>query len=356
MAQRGAAGLSWRALKRAFDPQRQGRFLLILGTAKSGKTTALAELYRVFERRRIFWISAGELDGWRAVIKATGVEPEGFDVDELRQLSELWQVLRSLRDGSHDVVVLDSFDGAARWAEAHICGADEARRRDKRTGINKLDQRGYGLKLNWTVTTVRDFLYPLTLVGTHVLVTCGLKNLNMAGQDVLAPDIEGQGSLVVPRFFGDVGVLKRERSRRIIAFEDSAVFSVAGSRSGIPDPISGAELARWLLERGPNDGVGAEPWWRREFPDIGPTYLLADSDFRAAELEAVGLSLEQASDWRCQVIDDARARKRDGLLGELSRRDRALLCWAFELEREAENGGADETSTAPRASDTSREP
>jgi ABC-type cobalamin/Fe3+-siderophores transport system ATPase subunit len=67
----------WQSVKRPFDTKCQGRFVLILGPAKMGKTTVLSQLYRHFDPEGIFWISGGELDGWRVVKKTVGREPGG---------------------------------------------------------------------------------------------------------------------------------------------------------------------------------------------------------------------------------------------------------------------------------------
>lgn len=356
--------MTWREVKRPFDPNAQGRFMLILGPAKMGKTTVAAQLYKIFDADRVFWISGGELDGWRSVYKCVGHEPSGVDLDEFENLGQFWQVLDSLRDKSHDLVVLDSFDGASRWAERHICQADANRRRDRRTGINKLDMRGYGLKLNWTIGTIRDHLYPITLGGTHVIVTCGVKSTELGGEPVLVPDIEGQSALVMPRFFGDVALLKRERGRRHLFFTGFESLSVVGSRSGFPDQVPANEFHQQFSQNlqtqveesspeinategvaGRGESVNAvtesssspgEQWWTTRFPEIGPHYQLTDEDFKARRVNATELSLEQAHEWRQVVIDEARELRKLGQLDQLSRRDLALVCWAYHLNESLE--------------------
>lgn len=335
----------WQSVKRPFDTNCQGRFVLILGPAKMGKTTVLSQLYRHFDPERIFWISGGELDGWRVVKKAVGQEPEGVDLDELDSLGGFWRLLDSLRDGWHQVVVLDSFDGSARWAERHICRADARRRRDKSTGIDKLDQRGYGLKLNWTVATVRDYLYPITVAGTHVIVTCGLKSVDLGGEPVLVPDIEGQSSLLVPRFFGDVAVLLRRGHERILSFDGMDALSVYGSRSGFPNVVESSQFGA-LLNRAEDTGRAGKdeekgsnerPWWEIRFPDLGYEYCLEAGDIEATASDSEGIPLEDALSWQARVVDRARRLKEDDRIRDLSKRDLALVCWAHRLieEREA---------------------
>lgn len=334
----------WQSVKRPFDTNCQGRFVLILGPAKMGKTTVLSQLYNHFDPERIFWISGGELDGWRVVKKAVGQEPEGVDLDELDSLGAFWRLLDSLRDGWHQVVVLDSFDGSARWAERHICRADARRRRDKSTGIDKLDQRGYGLKLNWTVATVRDYLYPITIAGTHVIVTCGLKSVELGREPVLVPDIEGQSSLLVPRFFGDVAVLLKRGHERILSFDGMDSLSVYGSRSGFPDVVEssqfGALLSRpegFVKEKSPqSESLGERPWWEIRFPDLGYDYRLEAGDIEATASNSEGLPLEDALNWQARVVEKARRLKEDDRIRDLKKRDLALVCWAHRLIEERE--------------------
>jgi hypothetical protein len=268
------------------------------------------------------------------------------DLDELDSLGAFWRLLESLRDGWHQVVVLDSFDGTARWAEGHICRADQRRRRDKSTGIDKLDMRGFGLELNWTVSTVRDYLYPITAAGTHVIVTCGLKSVELGQESVLVPDIEGQSSLIVPRFSGDVSMLLKRGHERVLCFDGVEALSIYGSRSGFPAVIESEQLGALLakpesFQKDRNSYSethtelrDAKPWWELRFPELAYDYQLQSTDIEVQLSRCEGTAMEDALEWQATVVEKARRLKEEGRLRELKKRDLALVCWAHKLIKE----------------------
>jgi hypothetical protein len=258
--------ITWQDVEGELSADLKGVFLLLLGLAKTGKTYCAASVYRHHRPEDVFWVSIGELDGWVSAERAAGRRIRGVDAD--RRIShpmELWGLLESLESGPHKVIVLDSLDGAGRWAERFLCEAAPHQRIDKTTGLFKLDQRGYGLRLVFLLELCYR-LFRVSIANKHVIVTCGAKAIEMAGKSEVVPDIDGQGALKAPRMFSDVGYVARTGETRLLEFGGETICSVAGTRTGFPASIHAHELADLLAEL---DGLRAEG--SAPAPSPGPT-------------------------------------------------------------------------------------
>lgn len=247
--------VSWEAVTTTFDAAARGRLVMLLGLAKVGKTAAAASAYQAFPAERVYWISAGELDGWITARNLAGQPINGCDVDAtLEHPKELWSLFESLaKAGAHDVIVLDSFDGCLRWLDELLCEADPGARKDKKSGLRNLDKRGYGLLLIAAADLLRR-LHRITLNGAHVIITCGARFIE--GLGVVGPDLKGQAPLIVPRLVSDIGqVVRVENSpSRYIIFDDPATNAIIGSRSGFEniDTLQLGELLKSCSAEAPS--------------------------------------------------------------------------------------------------------
>lgn len=249
----------WREETKVLRPGDTGVLMLIMGLSKAGKTYAAGTLLQELDPSNVLWLSAGEGSGWTTVCTALDVDPVGLDLgtvigEDKRAADRITEFFAGVRRDPPRALILDSIDGLCALIDRSLCAAD-SKRRDYATGIALLDKRGYGLKLAFLTDLVRRQLDPLSRLGCHVLVTCGLRPVTTAedqsGATVIhAPAISGQGALELPRVFQEVCEVRRgDGPRRVCVFDDKRPDSVLGSRMGFPASIRSDELGRLVMTR-----------------------------------------------------------------------------------------------------------
>jgi len=244
--------VSFESLAKPLEMVNQGGLILCLGKAKAGKTAEIASVYEHFKPQEVAYITAGELNGWATVTKMYRVNPIGLDVSELDHPNDLWSVLESLERAGKKALILDSIDGCARWFRSFLCSDavdPDGKRRDRHSGIRNLDIRGYGL-LQAMLLDLVSRLYRVTIGGTHVLVTCGSKPVEVATTDkgmmtISGADLDGQAANKIPRMFSDVCHVTMQGGRRRLVFNDVSGRLLCGSRTGYGN-VQGGELGKLL--------------------------------------------------------------------------------------------------------------
>jgi len=319
----------FRKFRHGFSRSSVGQWLMITGAAKVGKTHAAASLYKHFDRKDIFFVSCFETDGWVTAEKVAGGEIYGFDCQELmgekNPIQTLFKILSSV-DDSQKAVIFDSLDGASRWFESVLFRSSA--RRDRETGVGKMDKPAHGKKLNFVRELVMDVLYPLTMRGIHVVATCGLAPREIRNGDDTrtryALDLSGQNSWQVPRYFSDVcrvEKLGRDNERQLI-FSDPS--SDVGSRRGYPDRMKAEELGKLLFETkaAPRSAPKVESVDDTTGARIESHYKLTPDDIAVLE-KHVGRSPFEVSDWHYRAWAAAAKRRESG--NPVTGHDRALM-------------------------------
>lgn len=235
-----AMKVNWREMAEDLKPGDYGIFMLLCGPALIGKSWALASVAKAYGVENTLLLTVGERDGWKVWGPAQGIYPRGIDVECLDSIEAGWGLLASIEADPPKALLVDSLDGFAAWAEDIIVRADPRARVDAKSGISKLDQRGYGLKLLWTLDAVKR-LYRIAKQGCHVICTAGVKEGKTG--EVMA-DFDGQGEGKVPRRFGEVGFMTRMDGTRRILFDVPG--TVAGTRTGLPE-LDADDLGALLL-------------------------------------------------------------------------------------------------------------
>lgn len=242
--------LNFNRLRMEFKAEDEGLMVMIMGTAKSGKTSVAAHALKSIATsgEDFDWIRAGEFSGWVVARKIFNERIFGYDIDEqCHHVEELWSLLDHIKKAKRKILILDSFDGACRWMESILCQVDP-KRLDRKSGLASLDRDGHGQKLSFTKKLIRK-LGEIRAQGTHIVITCGAKTEERSSGLWTTPDLTGQAINLIPRDMTDIGLISNEGGRVFIRFDryDGLGNAIIGSRSGFRN-MKMEDLGKALLQ------------------------------------------------------------------------------------------------------------
>lgn len=231
-----------------------GRYVLLTGFSKSGKTYQAAQ---VLASRKTLWLSAGETDGYRtALIAASEFGVKDFDIIHLERLfdhrspiSALRKLLRDLaKDETYQAVVVDSIDGLGRWFERAMQFSN-ANRILTKEGAVKFERDHFGQKKSFLSELAGYLLPALSLSGKDVIAICGLAHRDITGKSgsvhtKTVIDLSGSMSVELPRYFSLVCEVQRVK-RTSFVYSESEDADLGG-RLAVPAKMSAIQFREWI--------------------------------------------------------------------------------------------------------------